>query len=198
MGILVTILGSSTFPLSSFWMNLASQSHSSVHSNPQDQTFNCALNPRLLENSVGTQRKFVFPPNNVYFKVISKQWNSIHFKEISRWKNLDRCLWGFKIQGCLFKIRGISLTMDPSWSDIEIILQRHEDMAEGSRLIYNQVDNEVNGHEQIILALLHRVETLEQERKTIVYLEQVVGTLIQHVDDLEHEYQHIRAIFMPQ
>jgi hypothetical protein len=76
--------------------------------------------------------------------------------------------------------------MDPSWSDIKRILRRHEDMAEGSRLSYiqvdnkvNQVDTKVNGHEQIILELLQRVEDLEQERHETGDLKQVVGTLMQ-------------------
>jgi hypothetical protein len=54
------------------------------------------------------------------------------------------------------------ITMDPSWSSIKRILRRHEDMTKRSRLNYaevdgkvNQVGNKLNGHEQIILALLH-------------------------------------------
>jgi hypothetical protein len=71
-------------------------------------------------------------------------------------------------------------------------------MAEGSRLSFNQVDNKVSGHEQIIMTLLQRVETLEQERQRTNVLEQTVGTLLQRVDTLEHECQQLRAIAMPQ
>jgi hypothetical protein len=76
--------------------------------------------------------------------------------------------------------------MDPSWFDIKRILRRHADMAEGSRLSYtqvdnkvNQVDNKLNGHEQIILALLHRVEDLEKEQHETSEPKQAVGKLMQ-------------------
>lgn len=71
-------------------------------------------------------------------------------------------------------------------------------MVEGSRLSFNQVDSKVNGHKQIILALLHWIEILEQERQNTNDLEQTVGTLMQHVHALEHECQQLRTIVMPQ
>lgn len=44
--------------------------------------------------------------------------------------------------------------MDPSWSDIKRILRRHKDMAEGSRVNFNQVISKVSGIEQLIMTLL--------------------------------------------
>jgi cob(I)alamin adenosyltransferase len=67
-----------------------------------------------------------------------------------------------------------------------------------ANLNFNQVDNKVSGHEQIIMTLLQRVENLEQERQRTNILEQTVGMLLQRVDTLEHECQQLRAIAMPQ
>jgi hypothetical protein len=87
--------------------------------------------------------------------------------------------------------------MDPSWTDIKTILRRHEDMAEGSRLSYiqvdskvHQVDTKVNGQEQKIVELLQRVEDLEQERHERGDLKQVVRTLL---ESLELECHQLRA-----
>lgn len=66
-------------------------------------------------------------------------------------------------------------------------------MTKRSRLNYaqvddkvNQVGNKLNGHEQIILVLLHRVEDLEKEQHETSELKQVVGTLMQQVEALEN------------
>lgn len=48
------------------------------------------------------------------------------------------------------------------------------------------------------MALLQRIETLEQERQRTSALEQTVVTLIQRMDTLEQECQQPRAIAKPQ
>lgn len=85
--------------------------------------------------------------------------------------------------------------MDPSRRDIK---RRHEDMAKGSRVNFNQVIIKVSGIEQLIMALLQRIETLEQERQRTSALEQTVVALLQHVDTLEQECQQLIAMVMSQ
>jgi hypothetical protein len=123
-----------------------------------------------------------FPPNRGNFWVI-----------IIRWQILE---W--------YRLEALLTTMDPSWFDIKRIL-RHGDMAERSRLSYtqvdnkvNQVDNKLNGHEQIILALLHRVEDLEQEKHETGEPKQVVGTLVQRVEALECKCHQLSDDSLPQ
>jgi hypothetical protein len=71
-------------------------------------------------------------------------------------------------------------------------------MAEGSRLNFTQVNSKVSDHDHIIMTLLQRIESLEQERQRNSGLEQTVVTLSQRVDALEHECQQFRALAMPQ
>jgi hypothetical protein len=196
MGTLVITLGSSVFPSLDDFVGPISISPLSWH---QDETDICEFNPgKPWRIAWGETAEFLSPFNKDFFSVDIVQRKFTSFKEFFRWWFYYKCLWGFKNCGCLFSFGTILFAMDPSWCDIKRILHRHEDMAEGSRLSFNQVDNKVNGHEQIILALLHRVEILEQERQKKNDLEQTVGTLMQCVDALEHECQQLRAIVMPQ
>lgn len=76
----------------------------------------------------------------------------------SRWWFYFWSLWGLNFKNFSrfsFYSSGIpSLIMDPSWSNIKHILRRHEDMAEGSRVNFNQVISKVSSIEQLIMTLL--------------------------------------------
>jgi hypothetical protein len=133
--------------------------------------------------------------NSGNFKVILEQGNLAKFKVTTRRQIPKR-----------YRLEALLGIMDPSWSDIKKILRRHEDMAENSRVSYNQIDSKVNkvdskviDHEQITLTLLQRVQVLEQERRgSRIKTRFWSGALTQRVEALEQECYQQSAVTLPQ
>lgn len=69
--------------------------------------------------------------------------------------------WIFGSTVCLHRIR-----MDPSWSEIKCILQRHEEMAEASREALLQVSGNLKGVKQTVENLTSMVRN-QAQRTTI-------------------------------
>jgi hypothetical protein len=87
---------------------------------------------------------------------------------------------------------GTFKNMDLNWNEIKGNMKWYEDILEGIQAQYGEYTGRINNMENIVSLLLSRTESLIQERKKSIALEQTMIMLMQKTKKMEQEVRQFR------